>query len=417
MVKVLISFLGTGSLNKEPNNQIPNSSDRQYRTAKYHFSNNEESENTFVAAALAEHNNIDKVILIGTVHSMWEEVYRYFTEKNGKTLDEEVYFQILEYCENATHKSELTIPHKELIEQSIGSKAKIILIKYGINNEETQENINTVLGIEQELNERDEVIVDITHSFRSLPILIMNLLIYLQTVSKKKINISHVYYGMLEVNRELGHAPVAELSSMLDISKWITGAYAFENFGNAYQIADLIESENKDVSERLRRFSNLMNLNHLGLLKSEINSLKAIRNTTYRTLIPSLIITPIVNRFIAQFENIRTLSLFQLRLAKWQFEHHNYTAAYISVIESIITYTCEINNKDWQKREIREEAKDALRKQNNTWRVQGELTNIFRETNHIRNSLAHSIETDTRLNDMIKILKETLSALSNIIKQ
>ena len=417
MAKVLISFLGTGSLNRTPNNQFANSSDRQYRTAKYHFSNNEESEHTFVAAALAEHNNIDKIILIGTVHSMWEEVYRYFSEKNDKTFDEDVYFQILEHCENATHRSELTIPHIELIEQSIGSKAKIILIKYGINDEETQENINTVLGIEQELNEKDEVIVDITHSFRSLPILIMNLLIYLQTVSKKKINISHVYYGMLEVNRELGHAPVAELSSMLDISKWITGAYAFENFGNAYQIADLIESENKDVSECLRRFSNLMNLNHLGLLKSEINSLKAIRNTTYRTLIPSLIITPIVNRFIAQFENIRTLSLFQLRLAKWQFEHHNYTAAYISVIESIITYTCEINNKDWQKREIREEAKDALRKQNNTWRVQGELTNIFRETNHIRNSLAHSIETDTRLNDMIKILKENLSALSNIIKQ
>ena len=417
MAKILISFLGTGSPNKNSNEQSPNSSDRQYRTAKYHFSNNEESEHTFVAAALAEHNNIDKVILIGTVHSMWEEVYRYFTEKNRKILNEDIYFQILEHCENATHKSKLTLPHKELIEQSIGSKAKIILIKYGINDEETQENINTVLGIEQELNERDEVIVDITHSFRSLPILIMNLLIYLQTVSKKKIKISHVYYGMLEVSRELGHTPVTELSSMLDISKWITGAYAFENFGNAYQIADLIESENKDVSERLRRFSNLMNLNHLGLLKSEINSLKAIKNTTYRTLIPSLIITPIVNRFIAQFDNIRTLSLFQLRLAKWQFEHHNYTAAYISVIESIITYTCEINNKDWQKREIREEAKDALRKQNNTWRVQGELTNIFRETNHIRNSLAHSIETDTRLNDMIKILKENLSALSNIIKQ
>ena len=417
MAKILISFLGTGSPNKNSNEQSPNSSDRQYRTAKYHFSNNEESEHTFVAAALAEHNNIDKVILIGTVHSMWEEVYRYFTEKNRKILNEDIYFQILEHCENATHRSELTIPHIELIEQSIGSKAKIILIKYGINDEETQENINTVLGIEQELNEKDEVIVDITHSFRSLPILIMNLLIYLQTVSKKKIKISHVYYGMLEVSRELGHTPVTELSSMLDISKWITGAYAFENFGNAYQIADLIESENKDVSERLRRFSNLMNLNHLGLLKSEINNLKAIKNIKYRTLIPSLIITPIVNRFIAQFDNIRTLSLFQLRLAKWQFEHHNYTAAYISVIESIITYTCEINNKDWQKREIREEAKDALRKQNNTWRVQGELTNIFRETNHIRNSLAHSIETDTRLNDMIKILKENLSALSNIIKQ
>ncbi len=96
MAKVLISFLGTGSLNRTPNNQFANSSDRQYRTAKYHFSNNEESEHTFVAAALAEHNNIDKIILIGTVHSMWEEVYRYFAEKNGKTFDEDVYFQILE---------------------------------------------------------------------------------------------------------------------------------------------------------------------------------------------------------------------------------------------------------------------------------------------------------------------------------
>ena len=417
MAKILISFLGTGSPNKDLNNQNPNSNDRQYRTAKYHFSNNEESEHTFVAAALAEHNNIDKVILIGTVHSMWEEVYRYFTEKNRKILDEDIYFQILEHCENAIHKSKLTLPHKELIEQSIGSEAKIILIKYGINDEETQENINTVLGIEQELNERDEVIVDITHSFRSLPILIMNLLIYLQTVSKKKINISHVYYGMLEVSRELGHTPVTELSSMLDISKWITGAYAFENFGNAHQIADLIESENKEVSERLHRFSDLMNLNHLGLLKSEINNLNAIKNTTYRTLIPSLIITPIVNRFIAQFGNIQSLSLFQFRLAKWQFEHHNYTAAYISVIESIITYTCEINNKDLQNFEIREEAKSALRQPNSTWKIEGELTKIFCETNRIRNSLAHSIETDTNHNKMIQKLKENLSTLSNIIKQ
>lgn len=48
----------------------------------------------------------------------------------------------------------------------------------------------------------------------------MNLLIYLQTVSRKWIKISHVYYGMLEV-RELGYAPVTELNNILEISKGV----------------------------------------------------------------------------------------------------------------------------------------------------------------------------------------------------
>ena len=199
MSKILISFLGTGALKPDTDNNAPSSSERQYRTARYHFNNGDIKEHTFVAAALAEHSNIDKIILIGTVHSMWEEVYRYFTEKDGKQLDENKYFEILEHCDKAGHSSSLDIPYKKLIERSIGKDAQIILIKYGITDEEIQENINTVLAIEEELNEKDELVVDITHSFRSLPILLMNLLIYLQTVSRKDIRISHVYYGMIEV--------------------------------------------------------------------------------------------------------------------------------------------------------------------------------------------------------------------------
>ena len=416
MSKILISFLGTGALKPDTDNNAPSSSERQYRTARYRFNNGDIKEHTFVAAALAEHSNIDKIILIGTVHSMWEEVYRYFTEKDGKQIDEDKYFEILEHCDKAGHSSSLDIPYKKLIERSIGKDAQIILIKYGITDEEIQENINTVLAIEEELNEKDELVVDITHSFRSLPILLMNLLIYLQTVSRKDIRISHVYYGMIEVSKELGYTPVTELGSMLDISRWITGAYAFENYGNAYQIADLIESENKSVSERLRRFSNLMNLNHLGLLQKEVKNLKAIRNTKYRSLIPGLIITPIINTFIEQFGDISSHALFQLRLAKWQCEHCNYTAAYISVIESIITYACEINHKPWEDYETREEAKKALRKNTSSWKIDAGLTDIFRKANSVRNCLAHSLETDKKPMRMIDLLKEYLKTLTTIIK-
>ena len=266
------------------------------------------------------------------------------------------------------------------------------------------------------MSENDELIVDITHSFRSLPIILMNLLIYLQSVSRKKINISHIYYGMVEVVREIKYAPVTELNNLLDINKWIIGAYAFENFGNAYQIADLIEDENKSVSERLRRFSDLMNLNHLGLLQKEVDNLKAIKNVQYSSLIPSLIITPIVVSFIKSFGNIKSHALFQLRLANWQYKHHNYATAYISLMESIITYVCESNGKLWEDKAIRDEAKKELGRNNSIWSIDSQLTKIFKDTRKIRNSLAHSIETDKNHTTMIKVLEDNLKIAATIIK-
>ena len=178
----------------------------------------------------------------------------------------------------------------------------------------------------------------------------------------------------------------------------------------------LVESENKSVSEHLRRFSDLMNLNHLGLLQKEVNSLKSIRNIKYNSLVPSLIITPIVNSFITRFGNIKSHAVFQLQLAKWQYEHHNYTAAYISLIESIITYICDVNGKDWDDYNMREEAKKALKSSKSTWKVDDQLTQIFREMNKVRNSLAHTLETNKSAQSMIGLLKENLQALGKTIK-
>ena len=62
MVKVLISPLGAGD----------------YRTAHYKFTNSSVYETPFIAAALANHLKVDKVILIGTDGSMWHVAYDYF---------------------------------------------------------------------------------------------------------------------------------------------------------------------------------------------------------------------------------------------------------------------------------------------------------------------------------------------------
>ena len=93
MAKVLISFIGTGPLvNKGALGE--EKSAREYRRASYHLGEENLGEYSFMAAALYETQNIDRVILIGTAHCMWEEVYRYFQEKNGGVIDEDVYCEI-----------------------------------------------------------------------------------------------------------------------------------------------------------------------------------------------------------------------------------------------------------------------------------------------------------------------------------
>ena len=235
--KILISFLGTGV--------YANRESREYKTAHYHLGENDLGEHTFVAAALEQHYGIHFTFLIGTAHSMWEEVYRWHRENDSLPVDDDVYFEISEGCEKANHKSELNIPHKEDVEEALGNDSKVVLIKYGITEEEVRENINIILELEHFLKSGDELIVDVTHSFRSHPLFMMNLLLYLKNVSKKRIKISHIHYGMLEISRELDYVPILELKSIMDINDWITGAYSFSQFGNAYMISKLIEPEKK----------------------------------------------------------------------------------------------------------------------------------------------------------------------------
>lgn len=360
MAKVLISFIGTGPLvNKGTLGE--EKSAREYRRASYYLCEENLGEYSFMAAALYETQNIDKVILIGTAHCMWEEVYRYFQEKNGGVVDEDVYCEIAEHCEAATSKSELYIPHAKEIEAAIGKDAHLALIRYGVNEEEINENINIILQLNQLLSTGDELIVDVTHSFRSLPITIMNLLLYLRNVSSKNIRISHIYYGMIEMSKEYGYAPIVDLKKILKLNDWIVGAMAFKQYGNAYQIAGLIQQEDTDVTNRLKHFSDVMNLNHLYAISQETQSLRALMKKDFDSMLPEMIVKPVVKDFLNNFKGTeQDPARFQYQLAQWQFKHMNYTAALISLQESILSYACQLANHDPFDKDERQKIKDVI---------------------------------------------------------
>jgi len=88
---------------------------------------------------------------------MWEEYYRYFCE-DSDAFDEDVYWDLMKFQDKASHKI-LAFPFKEQLEGAL-ENTHIIILKYGINEEELNENLLSILKIDDFLKKDDELYVD-----------------------------------------------------------------------------------------------------------------------------------------------------------------------------------------------------------------------------------------------------------------
>ena len=429
MAKVLISFLGTGVFKDAPT--------RTYGTAKYSF-NGTTLESSFVSKVLYDSLGIDKMILIGSTHSMWEEVYRVFADEGRRApFDEAKWVEIYTACDESTNTSKLVIPHPEAIEEAIGGGSHVVLVKYGITADEIKQNSEIILGLESLLNENDELYVDITHSFRSLPLYVMNLLVYLRNVSPKNITIAGIYYGMLEARREFNNiAPIVELSDILNVNDWISGAYSFMQFGNAYKIASLIPTKYQSVSDTLREFSNIENLNHLVALYDQYKKLKRLAKEKQKwPRIMQMIIPQVVGRYTKTIEPKTSAkhktSDFQFNIAKWQLGRYNFLAAITALVEAIVTRCCElvamkyVDNAD----NLESLAKDKLFRDATKDYLTGVCSNridaikilrdwavLWQSVALIRNRLVHALEIKDAPNRIIKKLRAAIKKYNALIK-
>lgn len=400
MSKVLVSFLGTGISNSHRYEAVRYSiGDKEYRT-------------TLIAEAIAEHYDIHKFIFIGTVRSMWEEVYDKFSHRNGSKINDEYLDDLLDFVDDAKIDTDVSkFPNVAEIQNAIGGDSRVIVVDYGINQDQLKSNTEKIISIEDCLDENDELIVDVTHGFRSLPIAMMNLLVYLKNVSNKNITISHVLYGMREIENEQsskigkakGVVPIVDLNEgamgIMGINDWIIGAYDFKNYGNGYQIGQLIKDSYSELSEKLNNLSDIKNLNYLGEIQGAtvrfINYYN--ENCCKLSMVQRLALEPVVQD-LKRYKLNETQSLFkyQLNIARWQFAQHNYLASYITLTESMVSYVCtksdpQLNPLDYDDREL---AKSKLKDESFP---NQQLCGLHKNINGIRNSLAHNTQGHNKL--------------------
>jgi CRISPR-associated Csx2 family protein len=400
-MRTLISFIGTGSLNKEK-------SDRKYRTATYTIEGKEVGTDSFVSSVLFNHFKIDRLILIGTTRSMWEEVYEQFTKKRGVSFDENFYYQLGSWAEGNNYLTPLDSFDMSKLESALGNNSKIRLIPYGLNVEEQWDTFNILTEVFQELEEGEDIFLDVTHAFRSLPIFSMTSLFYLQDVLQKSVQLKGVYYGMLETSREFDNkAPIVDLSLILKIQEWIKGAHSFLNFGKGHLIAGLLE--NKKQAKVLNEFSDALSLNYLTEIERQMKQFKALANQI-ESPIAKMILPPLLLDFTNRLLESKTQSRFQLELSIWHREKKNYFSAFLVFTESLVTYVCEKEEWKWSKIMNRTKAKDWMKKYG--------LEDIYFKTNKVRNNLAHNQKKQVNsIKENIQLLTDSQNKFLKIINQ
>jgi len=391
---------------------------KDYKETTY-FLEDKEKTTKYIADALNEFLNPDKVLIFTTQEAI---------DKNNA--------------------------FKEEIEEKIGKdKTETVIIPSGKDQKEQEDIFKEVLEEVEKYNEEWEIYVDITHAFRSIPLVFFISLFYLKNFYD--IKTSKIFYGAFEQRDENNRSPVIELTFLLDIIDWFNSVNMFVKRYEANELAHKLKLmvENKKflkfklnpeqrdnlniLSEDLRKFSGeYLNVRAVQFgrllvdLKDKLSKSKPIINENLS------ILSPLVDKVQTEIENLQTpkpdtLNMdtlrYRIKLIRNYLRRNLALQAILLLREVFIDYLIlKVGDTDkWLNYDYREEIsrafnrpdgdkvdKNIAEKIKSLQKRNSELGEIWKDIKYFRNNLAHC-----GIGSIGKAEKEDLSGLKNEIKR
>lgn len=349
MAKILISSLGTGQKKDGKYNKASYKIDEKtYRTA-------------FIADALMQHLDIDKLFLVGTSKSIWDEAYEAF---GG--VDDDYQMTLMDKKESGEIDEEtLEIFNAQISKKLKSEGSRAYLIEYGIDEEELWGIFEKYLEISESIEDGDELYLDITHSFRSLAMMSLAMTQFASSIARKKFTLKGVYYGMLEYQSETeeGYAPIVNLNILFELQEWIKAIDAIKKYSDFDPLVEILEKEGieDNVYKAFKQLNNAIDMGNMASIRSFVRSagkkIRAIDGSENKVIkLLAKEVTALVDEL-----NYEKMSDFQYALAKWFYANKNYAMGYMALAEGIITKACEIKGYDIKSREGREAGKNYMK--------------------------------------------------------
>ena len=335
--KVFISILGTGFYNK----------------CKYVTSDFCSSETRFAQQSILE--------LVGACHwSKGDACYIFTTEKACKEN-----WDVRERMNNRTQGVEKYTGLKTVLHNmELPFEPQAIKIPDGKDEDEMWEIFSMIFS---QLEKNDELYVDLTHSFRYLPMLLLVLSNYAKFL--KNISVNHISYGNFEArNKDTNEAPIVDLLPISALQDWTFAAADYLENGNTDRLKTLSKStlspilrSGKDKNAQLMnklirsidvasedfqtcRGMNIINAVNIkrvnaGLLEVETSFIKPLN--------------PLINKIKESFEPFK--NEFSVKngfyAAQWCFNNGLYQQAATVLQENIVSFFCvryniEVDDED-----------------------------------------------------------------------
>lgn len=186
---VLLTFLGRGTRNG------------YYEPARYRWKEKNPVETCWIAEACVKIFDIDKVYVVATQEAQdktWPNLQRALKDK----------------CD-----------------------VSLIPIKDGKSEAELWEIYESILA---PIPEGAELVFDITHGFRSQPLIALAIAIYLRIL--KSVSVRHIVYGAWEATvRQTGITPIFALDAFLELIDWTFAIWSFRRSGDAELLRSILE--------------------------------------------------------------------------------------------------------------------------------------------------------------------------------
>lgn len=361
----LISFLGKGRYEKGG-----------YRTANYRFGPGFAREVPFFGMALADYLKPQRLVLVGTSGSMWDV---FFERESGQHDDS--LLELIDAVETDAVTGKLLAGHATRLSARLGYPATCLLTDYARDEAGQAELLGQLANV---LDSGERIAIDVTHSFRHLPMLALVAARFLTSV--KDVQVEDIYYGAYDMKDESsGEVPVVRLKGMLRMLDWVDALSSYDKDGDYGVFASLLTDDGMapDKADKLRSASFRERVNHIKGARQELTvSLNAISEHD----------GPLGGLFKGELERRIAWarrperSQQELALAASYLERRDYLRSAIFLLEGLVTqevFRRKGNDGDYKERD---EAKKAL----------AEGSKSFKTLDRLRNSLAHGSRSDDR---------------------
>ena len=230
MSKALITFIGRS-----------NKSEEGYKKATYEIEGNIQEPSAFLGFNLQQHLSPNRLIVMGTNSSMWDHLFEGDIDLGNQFETQRL--DLVQSVEDEEVEQSQLAELQPLLSSALGIDVQLQIIPFGAALEDQVEIVSLIAN---HITDDMEVHLDITHGYRSLPMIALLAATYLKEI--RNANVAGIWYGVLD-STPGSLSPVHNITGLLNIADWLSARHSDKKDGDYGVFGKLLG----DTGHRLKR--------------------------------------------------------------------------------------------------------------------------------------------------------------------